>query len=545
MKKVRVLTAEEAALLVNDGDTIATGGFVSCACPEALSKALEKRFLETGHPRDLTLFFAAGQGHRDGTGGDHYGHEGMVKRVIGGHWDRAPKLGDLALSNKIEAYNLPQGVISHMYRDIAAHNIGTITHVGLYTFADPRNGGGKLNDCTTEDLVKVINIEGKELLLYKAFPINVVFLRASYADEYGNCTVHREIGPIDVTAMAQACKNSGGRVIVQVEKIVQGGSLDPKLVAIPGIYVDSIVVGSIEDNEQCLGMPYDGSLTGEFRIPVDAIPPIPLDAKKIIARRAAMELPQDAIVNLGTGAPEKIANVAAEEGISDKMTLTVEAGSIAGVPMGGTQFGAAANSMAILPHNVQFDFYQGGGLDVAFLGLAETAPNGDLNVSKFGTRLAGAGGFIDITQNAQKLCFIGPFTAGKQDVGLRDNGLVIHTQGPQKKFLAEVESITFSGWEAVRKGQEVLYIIERAVFRLEKEGITLVEIAHGVDLPRDILDQMESQPVIPEYIRYMDPRLFRDGPMGLTPEQMEMVDPEYEFWRDLRRPKGEGGENRG
>ena len=198
MKKVRVLTAEEAALLVKDGDTIATGGFVSCACPEALSKALEKRFLETGHPKDLTLFFAAGQGHRDGTGGDHYGHEGMVKRVIGGHWDRAPKLGDLALANKIEAYNLPQGVISHMYRDIAAHNIGTITTVGLYTFADPRNGGGKLNDCTTEDLVKVINIEGKELLLYKGFPINVVFLRASYADEYGNCTVHREIGPIDV-----------------------------------------------------------------------------------------------------------------------------------------------------------------------------------------------------------------------------------------------------------------------------------------------------------------------------------------------------------
>ena len=334
MKKVRVLTAEEAALLVNDGDTIATGGFVSCACPEALSKALEKRFLETGHPRDLTLFFAAGQGHRDGTGGDHYGHEGMVKRVIGGHWDRAPKLGDLALSNKIEAYNLPQGVISHMYRDIAAHNIGTITHVGLYTFADPRNGGGKLNDVTKEDLVKVVEIEGQERLLYKAFPINVVFLRASYADEYGNCTVHREIGPIDVTAMAQACKNSGGRVIVQVEKIVQGGSLDPKLVAIPGIYVDSIVVGSIEDNEQCLGMPYDGSLTGEFRIPVDAIPPIPLDAKKIIARRAAMELLPHAVTNLGIGMPEGVAAVAAEEGLAG-LVLPTEVGPIGGLPAAG------------------------------------------------------------------------------------------------------------------------------------------------------------------------------------------------------------------
>ncbi len=338
MKKVQILTAEEAVKKVQDGDTIATGGFVSCACPEALSIALEKRFLETGHPKDLTLFFAAGQGHRDGTGGDHYGHEGMVKRVIGGHWDRAPKLGDLALANKIEAYNLPQGVISHMYRDIAAHNIGTITHVGLKTFADPRNGGGKLNECTKEDLVKIVNIEGQERLLYKGFPINVVFLRASYCDEYGNCTVHREIGPLDVTAMAQACKNSGGKVIIQAEKIVQGGSLDPKLVAIPGIYVDCVVIGTDEENMQCLGMPYDGALTGEFRIPVDAIPPIPMDAKKIIARRAAMELPPDAIVNLGTGAPEKIANVAAEEGISDKMTLTVEAGSIAGVPYGGTQF---------------------------------------------------------------------------------------------------------------------------------------------------------------------------------------------------------------
>ena len=477
MKKVRVLTAEEAALLVNDGDTIATGGFVSCACPEALSKALEKRFLETGHPRDLTLFFAAGQGHRDGTGGDHYGHEGMVKRVIGGHWDRAPKLGDLALSNKIEAYNLPQGVISHMYRDIAAHNIGTITHVGLYTFADPRNGGGKLNDVTKEDLVKVVEIEGQERLLYKAFPINVVFLRASYADEYGNCTVHREIGPIDVTAMAQACKNSGGRVIVQVEKIVQGGSLDPKLVAIPGIYVDSIVVGSIEDNEQCLGMPYDGSLTG---------------------------------------APEKIANVAAEEGISDKMTLTVEAGSIAGVPMGGTQFGAAANSMAIIPHNVQFDFYQGGGLDVAFLGLAETAPNGDLNVSKFGTRLAGAGGFIDITQNAKKVVYCGTFTAKGLKTACEDGKLVIVQEGAKKKFVNQVEHITFSGKYAVQVKQPVLYITERAVFELRPEGVTLIEIAPGIDLQTQVLDQMEFMPKIAEDLKLMDERIFKDELMGLA-----------------------------
>lgn len=516
MKKVRVITAEEAALMVQDGDTITTGGFVSCACPEALSTALEKRFLETGHPRDLTLFFAAGQGHRDGTGGDHFGYEGLVKRVVGGHWDRAPKLGELALNNKIEAYNLPQGVITHMYRDIAAHNIGTITHVGLNTFVDPRNGGGKLNERTKEDLVKLINIEGEERLLYKGFPIDVCFIRGSYADEYGNVTVHREIGPLDVTAQCQATKNSGGKVIVQVEKIVQGGSLDPKLVKIPGIYVDAIVVGSVEDNMQCLGMPYDGALTGEFRIPVDAIPPIPMDAKKILARRAAMELPQDAIVNLGTGAPEKIANVAAEEGISDKMTLTVEAGSIAGVPYGGTQFGAAANSMSILDHNVQFDFYQGGGLDVAFLGLAETAPNGDLNVSKFGTRLAGAGGFIDITQNAKKVVYCGTFTAKGLKTECRDGKLVITQEGAKKKFVNKVEQITFSGDYANKVHQPVLYVTERAVFELRPEGVTLVEIAPGIDLQTQVLDQMEFMPKIAEDLKLMDERIFRDELMGLA-----------------------------
>ncbi len=516
MKKVNVISAAEAAMLVKDGDTIATGGFVSCACPEALSTALENRFLETGAPRDLTLFFAAGQGHRDGTGGDHYGHEGLLKRVVGGHWDRAPKLGALALENKIEAYNLPQGVITHMYRDIAAHNIGTLTHVGLYTFADPRNGGGKLNSKTTEDLVKIINIEGEERLLYKGFPIDVCFLRGSYADEYGNCTVHREIGPLDVTAMAQACKNSGGKVVVQVEKVVQGGSLDPKLVKIPGIYVDSIVVGTPEENMQCLGMPYDGSLSGEFRIPVDAIEAIPLDAKKIIARRAAMELPKDAVVNLGTGAPEKIANVAAEEGISDYMTLTVEAGSIAGVPAGGTQFGASANAMAILDHNVQFDFYQGGGIDVAFLGLAETAANGDLNVSKFGTRLAGAGGFIDITQNSKKVCFCGTFTAKGLKTECVDGALKITTEGAKKKFVEAVEHITFSGTYANKTKQPVLYITERAVFELRPEGVTLIEIAPGVDMQKDVLDQMDFKPHIADEVKIMDARIFRDELMGLS-----------------------------
>lgn len=519
MKKAIVLTAEEAALRVKDNDTIGTSGFVSCAIPEALSTALEKRFLETGHPRNMTFLFAAGQGLRNGTGGDRFGHEGMVKRVIGGHWDRAPQLGKLALENKIEAYNLPQGVISHLYRDIAANKIGTLTHVGLFTFVDPRNGGGKLNSRTTEDLVKVVTIEDQERLLYKTFPIDVVFLRASDADEFGNCTVHREVGPLDVTAMAQACKNSGGKVIVQVERIVKGGSLDPKLVKIPGIYVDCLVVGSEAENMQCIGMPYDGSLTGEVRVPEGALPKLPLDAKKIISRRAAMELTRDAVVNLGTGIPEKIALVAAEEGLADSLTLTVEAGPVGGVPAGGAQFGASVNVHALLEQNVQFDFYHGGGLDAAFLGLAETDAGGDLNVSKFGIRLAGAGGFIDITQNAKEVCFCGAFTAKGLVTRCEAGKLVIEQEGSQKKFFKKVEHITFSGHYAHIARQRVLYITERAVFELRDEAVTLVEIAPGIDLQTQILDQMDFAPAIAEPLRIMDERIFREPPMRLFQDE--------------------------
>ena len=517
----KVITAQEAVRqYIHNGSTVAFGGFVGAMVPEEIKMAIQEQYLNAGTPKALTIIYAAGQGDSSGKGLNHLGEEGLVERIIGGHWGLVPRLQKLALENKCAAYNYPQGVISHMFRDIAAGKPGVITHVGLKTFADPRLEGGMLNEKARQagPLVELIEIGGREWLFYKAIPIDVAVVRATYADTKGNCTFQKEGVTAETLAICQAAKNSGGKVIVQVEKIVQGGSLDPKLVAIPGIYVDSIVVGSIEDNEQCLGMPYDGSLTGEFRIPVDAIPPIPLDAKKIIARRAAMELPENAIVNLGTGAPEKIANVAAEEGISDKMTLTVEAGSIAGVPMGGTQFGAAANSMAILPHNVQFDFYQGGGLDVAFLGLAETAPNGDLNVSKFGTRLAGAGGFIDITQNAKKVVYCGTFTAKGLKTACEDGKLVITQEGAKKKFVNQVEHITFSGKYAVQVKQPVLYITERAVFELRPEGVTLIEIAPGIDLQTQVLDQMEFMPKIAEDLKLMDERIFKDELMGLANE---------------------------
>lgn len=518
MKNKPVLTAREAMDMVRDGQSVATGGFVSSCCPEALTTALEERFIETGSPKNLTLVFAAGQGKRDGRGNDHFAHEGMVKKAIGGHWDRGPRLGAMAIENKIEAYNLPQGVISHLFRDIAAKKIGTITHVGLNTFVDPRNGGGKLNTITEEDIVKLVNIDGEERLLYKAFPIDICLIRGTYADESGNVTVEKEIGSLDSTAMAQACKNSGGKVIVQVERIVKNGCLDPKLVKIPRIYVDALVVGDKETSMQSLGCEYDPSLTGELKIPLNALKPAPLNAKKVIARRAAMELKEDAVVNLGVGVPELVSSVAAEEGIGDYMTLTVEAGAIGGMPMPGAQFGAASNVESILDQNVLFDFYDGGGLDIAYLGMAQVDGTGNINVSKFGTRLAGCGGFINITQNAKKVVFCGTFTAGGLETEIKDGKILILQEGRKNKFINEVEQITFSGLYANKVGQPVMYITERAVFELRQDGIYLTEVAPGIDMQTQILDKMEFKPKIEGTPKLMDAKLFCDGLMGLNKE---------------------------
>ena len=516
MKKKTVLTKEEAAALVKDDDTVASSGFVSSAIPEGLIKALESRFLQTGEPRNLTYFYCGSQGLRDGRGGDHMAHKGLTKRAIAGHYNTAPALGRCILDGEIEGYNLPQGTLSQLCRDIAAGRPGTITHVGLGTYVDPRNGGGKLNDITTEDIVHVVDILGKEKLLYKSFPINVAFLRGSYADETGNVTMHREIAEGEVTALAQATKNTGGIVIVQVEKIVPEETLDARLVKIPRIYVDYLVVADPADHEQTYGCEFDPALTGEMRVPLDEIAHVPMSAKKIIGRRAALELTDDVVVNLGIGIPEFVATVANEEGIGDRMTLTVEAGPIGGVPAGGDRFGAAFNPECILAHHEQFDFYDGGGADLAFLGLAQTDESGNINVSRFGPRLAGCGGFINISQNAKCVCFCGTFTA----VGLKEeiaNGeLKIINEGGEHKFLKAVEQITFSGDYAARTGQKVLYITERAVFELRSDGVWLTEIAPGVDLQTQVLDQMDFVPKIDKDLKTMDERIFRNELMGLV-----------------------------
>ena len=495
----KVVSAAEALALVRDGDTVATSGFVGIGFAENLAVALEARFLATGTPRGLTLVYAAGQGDGKDRGLNHLGHEGLVARVIGGHWGLVPKLQKLAVENKIEAWNLPQGVITHLFRDIAAGKPGHLSRVGLGTFVDPRFGGGRINERSTAELVRLMVIDGQEYLFYKAFPIHVALIRATTADPEGNLTMEHEALTLESLAVAMAVHNSGGIVIAQVKRVAEAHSLSPRNVKVPGVLVDCVVVAEKpEYHWQTFAEPYSAAYAGEMRVPVASVEPMPMGVRKIVARRAALELRPNSVVNLGIGMPDGIATVAAEERVIDLITLTTEPGVVGGIPAAGPNFGAGINTQAIIDQPYQFDFYDGGGLDIAFLGLAQADAAGNVNVSKFGTRLAGAGGFINISQSAKKVVFVGSFTAGGAT-----------------KFVREVEHRTFSGREAWRRGQPVLYVTERAVFGLHERGIELLEVAPGLDIERDILSAMAFKPVIEREPRVMEAALFSEATMGL------------------------------
>lgn len=522
---VKILTAKEAINLIKDQDTIATGGFVSIGIPEELEIELENRYLETASPKNLTLYYAAGQGDGKETSLNRLAHEGLLKRVVGGHWNMAPKIQKLSFENKIEAYNLPQGTISHMFRDAGAKRPVTLTRVGIDTFVDPDVDGGKINDITKEDIVHKVCVKGHELLAYDVPKIDVVLLRGSYADEIGNISLEEEVAVLDATTMAMACKNNGGIVIVQVKDVVKSGTLDPRLVKIPASMVDVVVKTSNpfeyhRQVDQCVYSPFTPGIKiateSEFKT-------IGLDSKKVIARRAALFINDEDVVNLGIGMPEKITNVLNEEGQLYKITLTIESGLLGGSPLGGKMFGASINPHIIYEQDRQFDYYDGGGLDVTFLGLAQADRFGNINVSKFGTKIAGCGGFINISQNTKKVVFCGTFTTNGLKEEIVDGKLNIIQEGKIKKFLEDVEQITFSGKFANKTNQEVYYVTERAVFVLGKDGLILTEIAPGVDLKRDILEQMDFEPIVSKDLKLMDEKLFKDERINLVLSNKEVV----------------------
>ncbi|MBP1765601.1 MAG: CoA transferase [Firmicutes bacterium] len=513
---MKLITKEEAVRLVKDGDMIGMTGFASIDHPETLSIALEESFLTTGHPCNLTIQFSAGIGDGKTMGSNHYGNPGMLQRVIGGHYGLAPRLAPLINDNAIEAYNLPQGVVAHLFRAAAGKKPGILSKVGLGTFVDPRMQGGKLNAKTTKDIVQVMNVDGEEYLFYKAFPLDVALIRASTADENGNLTMEREAVFCEAISIAGAAKAKGGIVIAEVERLAAKGTLDPRTIKVPGLLVDYVVVGDVGTFKQTSGEYYNPTYTGEVKMPLSALAPMVLDERKIIARRAAMELVPNCKANLGIGVPEGVASVAAEEGIGHLLTLTVESGGFGGVPASGSSFGATVNAEAMVDHTYMFDFYDGGNLDITCLGIAQVDSEGNLNVSKFGPKVAGCGGFINITQNAKKVVFCGTFTAGGLKVAVQGGKLAIEKEGKAKKFIPAVEQVTFSGKYARSINQPVTYITERAVFQLEPSGLVLTEIAPGIDLERDVLAQVDAKVTVSPNLKLMDARIFKEEPMNLS-----------------------------
>jgi propionate CoA-transferase len=511
----------DAVALVQNGDTVATSGYGGNGVPEQLLVALEQRFLDIDEPRDLTLVYAGGQGDGRDKGLNHLGHEGLLKRVIGGHYGLVPSIETLAVDNKIEAYNLPEGVITHLYRDIAAGKPGTLSRVGLGTFVDPRIEGGKVNAAAQDDIVELVTLAGEESLFFKAFPIDVAFIRATTADPDGNVTLERESLRLETLALALAARNSGGIVICQVERVAASGSLDARRVRIPGVFIDAVIVAEPEYHMQTYGTDYNPALSGEVRVPLEGLPRLSLDEKKVIARRAAMELTPNSIVNLGIGLPDSVGSVANEERIHDLITLTVDPGVFGGVPLGGLDFGAAANFSASIDHPYQFDFIDGGGLDVACLGFAECDGDGNINASRFANRVAGCGGFINISQNSKKVIFVGTFSSGGLQVSVADGAVDIRAEGKHHKFVDAVGQITFSGRVAADDGKEVLYVTERCVFRLTVKGLELIEVAPGIDIDSQILAKLSFQPIVDNPLP-MDPAIFAEPPMGLRDRLLDI-----------------------
>lgn len=491
----------DAAVVVVDG----SGGGVNQ--PDALLSALAHRYSETAGPTDLTIVHPSGLGDGLGGGIDRLAHPGLVKRVVGGHWGWTPQMQKLALACEIEAYCLPQGVISHWMREVAAGRPGVLTTVGIGTACDPRIEGGKLNARTTDDLVELVELRDREWLLYPAYPVDVAIIKGSYADENGNLCMDDEGLFAEVLSAAQAAFNSGGIVIAQVNSLVQAGSIDPRRVKVPGFLVDAVVVEP--DQRLSAATAADRTLTGAARAVLSSVSPMPMSERKVIAARAAAQLRIGDVVNLGFGMPDGVAALLLEAGLTDQVVLTVEQGHIGGLPLSGSDFGMSRNAEASVDAGYQFDFYDGGGLDTAVLSFAQIDRHGNVNVGRFGDRMPGIGGFVNISQSAARLAFVGTMTTAKAGYEFSENHVHVPSNGGHK-FVDDVEQISFSGPRALELGQDVHYITERAVFALTPEGLTLIEIAPGIDIDRDILPFIDFEPRVATDLVTMDRRIFAD-----------------------------------
>lgn len=520
MKKPDFITAGEAVDRIKSKTTICTVGMTMVSACEEVLQALENRFLETGKPDQLTYVHTCGQSDRLAGGVYRMAHEGMTKRVIGGHWGLCPKMMELISQNKIEAYNLPQGQMANMFHSMALREPGKISKIGLGTFIDPRIEGGKMNPRTKclEDIVEVISIEGEEYLRYKEIPINTLLIRGTYADENGNISTEEEAMLLEILPAVMAVKRFAGQVICQVKQVVRAGSINPKKVTVPGVLVDAVVVceNPMANHRQSSSWYFDPSYSGQTVSRPDKIKPPPLNIRKIIGRRAMMELKQDSVINVGTGIPnDVIGGIMTEEGVEEDITITVESGIYGGRPAGGTDFGVSQNAQALIPHDRQFEYYNGAGIDYTFMGAGEMDALGNVNATKMGDRAPGAGGFIDITARAGNVIFCSTFTGKGLKVAFDHNGLHILSEGKIKKMVKEVQQISYNGKIASRMNQNMTFVTERAVFCLTPDGPLLVEIAKGVDLQKDILAQMEFKPLIADDLKYTDSRIYCERWGGL------------------------------
>ncbi len=513
MKK-EVISADEAARLIKSSDAVIIGGSGGIGVAESILEALESRYLSSQEPKQLTLIHTTGIGAVTHHGLNRLAHEGLIKRVIGGNFGlQLPFMKELIVGNRIEAYNFPQGVMCQLYRAMAAKQPGLISHVGLGTYIDPRVEGGKMNEVTTEELIELVELAGNEMLFFHAPQADVAILRGTTADEHGNISLEHEAATLEGLSIAQAVYNAGGVVICQVKRTVERGKLNPHMVRIPGFLIDKLVIDA--NQPQNYAVQFDPSLCGETRRPLESISPDPLDERRIIARRAALELFPGAVVNMGVGVSAGIPNVTAEENLDGIFTITIEAGVIGGVAGHGLYFGSAYNPEVIIDQAYMFDFYDGGGLDVAFVSFAEIDINGNVNVTRFGNRNDGAGGFIDITQNARSIVFSGTLTGGGLEVSIEQGALRIKKEGKIQKFVSQVNQISFSGQRALERGIDVLFVTERAVFRMTQVGIEISEVAPGIDIEQDIAPHIPFPVKIAQTVKTMDSRLFCEGQMGI------------------------------